>query len=243
MHDGCTKTIHASVHGVKEDGRYLAIGDTCFIKRYGSATALGPPKINANSGAKGFALTPEQLEALDRNIDELLKQLEDEWCRHQKALRLKLERVVQELPPSLAKAQAPGSEGLYARRSFFREDSYHQSSPVLARPAAPAPPPNYQLSPEWFQEVDNRKLIFCYLLKDGSKWVMYASQNGRLILRPWPNTFSGWQYKVQPSMGRADLENGCYLLLTHTSGLDVSRFTSCAHPVEINQTFVQLRKS
>ena len=75
---GCGHAVFRRIHVVRDDGKLLVLGSTCFAKRYGSSDALGPARHGGGSGDSGRQLTETERQLLVNNSAELLSQFEQE---------------------------------------------------------------------------------------------------------------------------------------------------------------------
>lgn len=72
---GCGHSVYRRVHVVRESGKLLVLGSTCFTKRYGTDTAVGPARFG---GGDGRPLTEAERQLLVNNTEALLAQFEEE---------------------------------------------------------------------------------------------------------------------------------------------------------------------
>lgn len=71
----CGHSVYRRIHVVRESGKLLVLGSTCFAKRYGADTALGPARFG---GGEGRPLTEAERQLLVNNTEALLAQFEEE---------------------------------------------------------------------------------------------------------------------------------------------------------------------
>ena len=75
---GCGHAVYRRIHVVRDDGKLLVLGSTCFAKRYGSSDALGPARHGGGSSDSGRQLTEAERQLLVHNTAALLSQFEQE---------------------------------------------------------------------------------------------------------------------------------------------------------------------
>lgn len=68
---GCGHSVYAAIHVVEVDGNLIAMGSSCFAKRFGSNSALGAPKFTAG-GVHQRPLSDEERAMLVSNTAALL---------------------------------------------------------------------------------------------------------------------------------------------------------------------------
>ena len=71
----CGHSVYRRIHLVRESGKLLVLGSTCFAKRYGTESALGKTRFG---GSKGRMLTDEESQLLSNNTEALLARFEEE---------------------------------------------------------------------------------------------------------------------------------------------------------------------
>lgn len=71
----CGHSVYRRIHVVREDAKLLVLGSTCFEKRYGTGTVLGPAR---HGGGEGRMLTNEERQLLLNNTEALIAQFEQE---------------------------------------------------------------------------------------------------------------------------------------------------------------------
>lgn len=95
MAPGCTHTVYARIHVLRDDGELRLVGSTCFEKFYGDiCTELHP--YHAVFG-EFKVLTEEETQMLTQNTEELLARFKLEFETHKQANQNKLEEFVEEL--------------------------------------------------------------------------------------------------------------------------------------------------
>lgn len=75
---GCGHAVYRRIHVVRDEGKLLVLGSTCFAKRYGSSDALGPAHHGGGGSDSGRQLTEAERQLLVNNTDALLNQFEQE---------------------------------------------------------------------------------------------------------------------------------------------------------------------
>ncbi len=93
----CGHSVFRRIHVVREDGKVLVLGSTCFAKRYGAATALGAARFG---GGDGRALTDEECQLLLNNTEALITLFEEESAAIKAAY---ISPAISSLRPSSAK--------------------------------------------------------------------------------------------------------------------------------------------
>ena len=191
---GCKHTVYKAIHVVREGEKLLVLGSTCFIKRYGSATALGKAQ---HWGGNDKFLTTEERALLAENTEALLARFAAEEARLREEAALKLKRL-QELaarptspPAALATLMPPRSiaaqQGMAPRRSM----------------------PWYWMRPN--------SSVAAFKLHDGSGWVRVQHKDGRQFVVPWPS-FEGWEEALPPVVGSPNIEVGGYEVVGQVVG-------------------------
>jgi hypothetical protein len=71
----CGHSVYRRIHVVKEGGKLLVLGSTCYAKRYGNDSALGTTHFG---GGDGRMLTAEERQLLLNNTQALIAQFEKE---------------------------------------------------------------------------------------------------------------------------------------------------------------------
>ena len=71
----CGHSVYRRIHVVRENEKLLVLGSTCFEKRYGTATVLGPAR---HGGGEGRMLTKEERQLLLNNTESLIAQFDQE---------------------------------------------------------------------------------------------------------------------------------------------------------------------
>jgi hypothetical protein len=71
----CGHSVYRRIHVVRENGKLMVLGSTCFAKRYGNDAALGSARFG---GGEGKPLTQAERELLVNNTQALLEQFEIE---------------------------------------------------------------------------------------------------------------------------------------------------------------------
>lgn len=71
----CGHSVYRRIHVVRENGKLLVLGSTCFAKRYGADTALGSARFGAGEGRP---LTQEERQMLVTKTEALLERFEVE---------------------------------------------------------------------------------------------------------------------------------------------------------------------
>jgi hypothetical protein len=181
---GCHHTVYKAIHVVKDGGKLLVLGSTCFQKRFGSPTALGKA---LHWGGNGKVLTSEERALLAENTQALLSRFEAEEARlreeaEQKLMRLREEMARRSAPkqvPAVAPFQIPGMRGMSLRGVF------------------PWP---------WMMPSSS---VAAFKLRDGSGWVRVQHKDRKHFIVPWPS-FEGWDEAMPPVVGRPNLDVGGY---------------------------------
>lgn len=71
----CGHSVYRRIHVVRENGKLMVLGSTCFAKRYGDDDALGSARFG---GCEGRPLTEQERELLVNNTEALLQRFEVE---------------------------------------------------------------------------------------------------------------------------------------------------------------------
>lgn len=153
---GCNHTVYKAIHVVRDGGQLMALGSTCFAKRYGSLTALGQAQ---HWGGKGKLLTSEERALLQGNTEALLARFADEEARLRAAAEQKVERLRERL--------APPSDSLVQLTSH----------------GIPGSAPRQSMPWSWMKPMTS---VAAFKMTDGSGWVRVQHKDGRQFIVPWP---------------------------------------------------------
>lgn len=108
-----------------------------------------------------------------------------------------------------------------------RAQSLRDESTALQRMSSAAPVPGTELAaaswpPEPAREVVDQSpwaawrkrphAFLFYGLKDGTAWVIFPHQDGRMFMMPYPDAFEGWDEAMPARIGTADYEFNGYLV-------------------------------
>jgi len=201
---GCGHSVYARIHVVRADGELLALGSTCFEKRYGSGSALGAPSYG---GGDGRQLTPEERELLVENTALLLAKFEREQAEEHLKAAAHLEEIRQ------VKAKQDEANRLFAPIRQSPNERW-SAVPVSKQAAIPAFP--------WMKPLSS----MLYLkLRDGTGWARVQHKDGQQFIVPWP-TFEGWDEAFPPHMGTVDHDHGGYAVKDVASALKYLRSLS-----------------
>ena len=160
---GCGHAVYRRIHVVRDEGRLLVMGSTCFAKRYGSSDALGPARHGGSSSDSdsGRQLTEAERQLLVSNTAALLIQFEQE--------RLPAPRPVQPVSIITTRSEATPRE---------------QTQPAIQpTPHEPKPSPW-----SWMKPLTS---MTYFHLRDGTGWMRVQHRDGNQMLVPWP-VFDGW---------------------------------------------------
>ena len=186
QHPGCGHRVYAAVHVVQEGGDFLVLGSTCFAKRYGGATALGPARFGTGAGR---SLTEEERQVLLANTAALVARFEEEERIKQAAERAAEERVRAERDAMNQHAQEQAAK---LRRMQVGQASARPGSQL--RPASSSPWP--------WQSLRNTSIAVLEA-PDSRVWVRVQHQDGSQKLVPWP-AFAGWENALPSEVGFPD---------------------------------------
>ena len=181
---GCGHSIYRRIHVVREAGRFLVLGSTCFEKRFGTAVALG----NATyGGGAGRTLTFQERELLIQNTAELIASFEREHEEIEKR-RIEAEQQVRDKLRLLKSA-------------FETRDTVVPPTPKSSQGSKKSDTPW-----PWSKPLSS---IAYFTLNDGSKWVRTEHVDGFHMMMPWPN-FNGWDEALPATVGTPDVHLGGY---------------------------------
>lgn len=192
---GCKHTVYKAIHVVREGEKLLVLGSTCFIKRYGSATAIGKAQ---HWGGNGKLLTPEERALLVENTEALLAQfaaVEEARLREEAALKLKRlqELAARPTSPPAALATLMPPKSIAAQQGMA---------------------PRKSMPWNWMRPNSS---VAAFKLHDGSGWVRVQHKDGRQFVVPWPS-FEGWEEALPPVVGRPNLEMSGYEVVGQIAG-------------------------
>jgi len=102
----CGHSVFRRIHVVRESGKLLVLGSTCFAKRYGADTALGGAQYG---GGEGRPLTEAERQLLVNNTEALLAQFEEEAASLQAAKAKPTPPALQSRPVFATPQHAPAS--------------------------------------------------------------------------------------------------------------------------------------
>lgn len=191
---GCGHSVYAAIHIVDIGGQLIAMGSSCFAKRFGSGHALGSPKYSA-SGIQQRRLTDEEREMLASNTQALLAQFEAEAAAMRAQALAKLARM-RSLAPNPFE-QAGTVPQAHSAPSF--------------RPASAARPTQSPLATRspWPWQNQRNTSVALFRSPTGQRWVRVQHQDGTQKIAPWP-VFEGWEIALPPSCGIADMDLQAY---------------------------------
>ena len=181
---GCGHTVYRRIHIVQEAGKLLALGSTCFKKRFGSASALGDATYGSEAGRK---LTVEERELLNLNTEELIARFERE--------RNEIEKRPTEAVPQIQ------VELNTQKNAFEMRVSGSSLKPGLSAGLRKSDTPW-----PWSRPLSS---IAHFTLNDGSKWIRTEHVDRFHMMMPWP-IFNGWDECLPKAVGAANLELGGY---------------------------------
>ena len=115
----CGHSVFRRIHVVREGGKLLVLGSTCFAKRYGADTALGGARYG---GGEGRPLTDTERQLLVTNTEALLARFEEE------AASLQAAKANQSPPPALRSRPAIATPQ-YARVPAHKETPWEWVKP------------------------------------------------------------------------------------------------------------------
>ena len=195
---GCRHSVYAAIHVVDEDGQLLALGSSCFAKRYGSAQALGQP-LHAGASGSGRTLTDEERQLLIENTAELIERfkVEAERARAEAAAKLQALRARAAAFQDRAKPKMTFLE----RMENLSQSREAPSKPVERPLAAPKRP--------WPWQHPRNTSVAVLADPQGQHWVRVQHFDGSQKLAPWP-VFDGWDEALPPSCGQPDEDLQAY---------------------------------
>jgi hypothetical protein len=186
---GCGHSVYAAIHVVELDGHLIAMGSSCFAKRFGSNSALGAPKYTAG-GVHQRPLSEEERAMLVSNTAALL----DKFAAD----------AAQQRAEALAKLQ--GLRALNAGKTYTPDRAPYPTR--QAPPQAPAFSGSPVRSP-WPWQHERNTSVALFRGPTGQHWVRVQHKDGSQKLVPWP-IFEGWEIVLPPSCGRADVDLKAY---------------------------------
>ncbi len=191
---GCNHTVYKAVHVVRDGEKLLVLGSTCFIKRYGSPTALGKAQ---HWGGNGKLLTTEERALLAENTEALLARFAADEARLLEEAALKLKRI-QELAVRPSSPSPAPATLMPLRNMAAQQGTAHRRS----------------MPWNWMRPNSS---VAAFKLHDGSGWVRVQHKDGRQFVVPWPS-FDGWEESLPPVVGRAHMEIGGYEVIDQVVG-------------------------
>lgn len=185
---GCGHSVHAAVHVVQEGSHHMALGSTCFAKRYGGLMALGGAQYGGGGGRR---LTPDERQLLLENTDALLARFEQEERARAAA-------------EAHAAAQARNTQRAVAQELEWRRLEFDRLS---GRQAAWVPTPvvgaSKTLESPWPWQSKRNSSVALFTAPDGAHWVRVQHEDGSQKLVPWP-AYPGWEEALPPGVGVPD---------------------------------------
>lgn len=172
---GCGHAVFRRIHVVRDDGKLVVLGSTCFAKRYGSNDALGPARHGGGSGDSGRQLTEAERQLLVHNTAALLSQFEQE-------------RLPTPLP---IKSPVPPASSITNRSEATSLE------PTLAN-IKPTPHESKPSPWSWMKPMTS---MTYFHLRDGTGWVRVQHGDGHQMLVPWPR-FDGWDEALPAHVGK-----------------------------------------
>lgn len=198
----CNHGVYAAIHVVRDEGRVLVLGSTCFEKRYGSSSALGRPAYD-NAGGSGRRLTAEERRLLVENTAALIARFEDETERERQAA-LEQEKLLRE---AAAARQPPAP------------------SPALRFSDDLGPPGR-----RWPWLWHSGSSVGLLTSPVGQQWVRQEHRDRYQTLAPWP-AFRGWQTELPTSVGTPDENLGALVVSDIVSALKTLKAMGYAGPL------------
>jgi hypothetical protein len=191
---GCGHSVYRRIHIVRESGKLLVLGSTCFAKRYLTGSVVGSASFG--SGGDGRMLTDAERQLLVDNTEALLAQFETEAEANAEAEAARSRAVVPRLAPEV----------------------------TPSNPIDPVPRPGMVISQketpwDWVKPLSS---VLYLRLKDGSGWMRVQRRDETHVLMPWP-TFDGWDESLPSTMGSANNEYGGYILSNVVTALQYLR--------------------
>lgn len=178
---GCGHSVWKAVHVIVDDEGVSVLGSSCFERRFGSATALGPPSYGSGGGR---CLTAEERELLVSNTRELISRFERE---HEQ---------------QLADAQAKLSSMRQAALRLRTLPTAPRAGPQSKAPFEPS------RNGQWAWQKPLSSMAY-FRLKDGTGWVRVQRRDGQQMVAPLP-MFDGWNEALPRSFGTPDEQCSAY---------------------------------
>lgn len=98
--------------------------------------------------------------------------------------------------------EAAGRRWAHIRKRAAATDRGEDAVGVVPQPllqaAFGAPDRSSHPPPAWAEDIKPLSSIFCYLFKDGIRWVLYETQTRGFLLKPWPLDEEGLVTVNQP---------------------------------------------
>ncbi|GHD04289.1 hypothetical protein GCM10007320_65060 [Pseudorhodoferax aquiterrae] len=190
---GCRHSVYKAVHVVQDGASCIALGSTCFARRYGSLSALGNPTYGSGFGRK---LTDEERALLEHNTQVLLARFAAEKAAREEHMKERL----RELKGLASQARSGNGNGSHIAPGRELTMTAAAQLPGMI-PAKPGPWP-------WMKPMTS---MAYFKLKDGSGWVRVQRRDGQQMLAPLPE-FDGWDEALPASVGVPSIEHAAYLV-------------------------------
>ncbi|WP_157443587.1 hypothetical protein [Curvibacter lanceolatus] len=194
---GCQHSVYAAIHVVDEGGQLLALGSSCFAKRYGSAKALGQP-LHAGASGSGRRLTDEERQLLIDNTAELIERFKVQAAQARAEAVAKLRAL---------RAHAAGQHRGQPKMGFL--ERMEKLSQTREQPSKPQERPLAAPNRPWPWQHTRNFSVAVLRSPEGQHWVRVQAQDGSQKLAPWP-VFEGWEKALPPECGMPDLELQAY---------------------------------
>lgn len=194
---GCQHSVYAAIHVVDEGGQLLALGSSCFAKRYGSAKALGQP-LHAGASGSGRPLSDEERQLLIDNTAELIERFKVEAERARAEAAAKLQAL---------RARAAAQHQGQPKMTFL--ERMEKLSQRREQPSQPAERPLAASNRPWAWQHPRNTSVAVLTDPQGQHWVRVQHFDGSQKLAPWP-VFDGWDEALPPSCGQPDEDLQAY---------------------------------
>lgn len=193
----CQHSVYAAIHVVDEGGQLLALGSSCFAKRYGSAKALGQP-LHAGASGSGRPLSDEERQLLIDNTAELIERFKVEAERARAEAAAKLQAL---------RARAAAQHQGQPKMTFL--ERMEKLSQRREQPSQPAERPLAASNRPWAWQHPRNTSVAVLTDPQGQHWVRVQHFDGSQKLAPWP-VFDGWDEALPPSCGQPDEDMKAY---------------------------------
>lgn len=220
QHQGCNHPVYSAIHVVLDDSQLKVIGSTCFKQGYPDLHSK--TDLTDRFGEKGRKLSPDELEKLMRNTEQLVAQLEEEYKAHIKAEKRRIAEIERQQQESaqqrlhaIIQHETQRQETMLLsqqeaeRRWHEFNEKVAKKTTELALMATQREHTRMLPTSNW---VNPKKSALALRLKDGTSWVRCEDLNGQQRLCPVETLqYEDWTLSLPTRCAQADLPTRSFI--------------------------------